>query len=113
MIVKQYIPVTYLIAEYMAQNFAVAYDTENRITGNGERWLQPLNLAGVVAIFFLRLGARVDGDGDADSGGDGHVDNVASALIALPTQKIKEEPQHLVLRLFSYNPDFSRFPRTH
>ena len=45
-------------------------DTENRIIGNGERWLQPLNLAGVVAIFFLRLGAGADGDRDVDSGGD-------------------------------------------
>ena len=45
-------------------------DTENRITGNGEKWLQPLNLAGVVAIFFLRLGAGADGDRDVDSGGD-------------------------------------------
>ena len=53
-------------------DFAVIYDTENRIIGNGEKWLQPLNLAGVVAIFFLRLGAGGDGDedGDGDSGSD-------------------------------------------
>ena len=30
-------------------------DTENRITGNGEKWLQPLNLAGVVAIFLFTI----------------------------------------------------------
>ena len=36
-------------------DFAVIYDTENRIIGNGEKWLQPLNLAGVVAIFLFKI----------------------------------------------------------
>ena len=36
-------------------DFAVIYDTENRIIGNGEKWLQPLKLAGVVAIFLFKI----------------------------------------------------------
>ena len=45
-------------------------DTENRITGNGEKWLQPLNLAGVVAIFLFKIRHGGDGDEDVDSGSD-------------------------------------------
>ena len=51
-------------------DFAVIYDTENRIIGNGEKWLQPLKLAGVVAIFLFKIRHGGDGDEDVDSGSD-------------------------------------------
>ena len=37
--------------------------------------------------FCLRLGTWVDGDGDADSGGDGHIDEEESVPIGLSVNK--------------------------